>query len=36
MAGFTEDEITELVDVAAEAHAEAIARSEAAAAGSGV
>jgi hypothetical protein len=35
MAGFTEDEITELVDVAAEAHAEAIARSEAAAAASG-
>ena len=32
MAGFTEDEITELVDVAAEAHAEAIARSEAASA----
>jgi uncharacterized ferritin-like protein (DUF455 family) len=35
MAGFTEDEITELVDVAAEAHAEAIARSEAAATASG-
>jgi uncharacterized ferritin-like protein (DUF455 family) len=35
MAGFTEDEIAELVDVAAEAHAEAIARSEAAAAASG-
>jgi uncharacterized ferritin-like protein (DUF455 family) len=35
MAGFTDDEITELVDVAAEAHAEALARSEAAAAASG-
>ena len=35
MAGFTEDEITELVDVAAEAHAEALARSEAAATASG-
>jgi uncharacterized ferritin-like protein (DUF455 family) len=35
MAGFTDEEITELVDVAAEAHAEAIARSEAAAAASG-
>jgi uncharacterized ferritin-like protein (DUF455 family) len=35
MAGFTQDEITELVDVAAEAHAEAIARSEAAATASG-
>ena len=35
MAGFTEDEITELVDVAAEAHTEALARSEAAATASG-
>jgi uncharacterized ferritin-like protein (DUF455 family) len=35
MAGFTQDEITELVDVAAEAHAEAIAKSEAAATASG-
>lgn len=32
LAGFTDDEITELVDVAAEAYAEAMARSEAAAA----
>ena len=35
LAGFSDDEITELVDVAAEAHAEALARSEAAATASG-
>ena len=35
MAGFTQDEITELVDVAAAAHAAPLARSEAAATASG-